>query len=66
MLFINPMLRAPCTELSALPSPSAAYAADKLVVKDSEGATKFVVTDEGKVGIVGIRSQFNKLPLSPF
>ena len=27
------------------------FAADKLVVKDSEGNTKFLVTDTGKVGI---------------
>jgi len=32
--------------------PFSAFGADKLVVKDSEGVnTKFVVTDEGKVGI---------------
>lgn len=29
--------------------PSAAYAADKLVVKDSQGNTKFLVTDTGQV-----------------
>jgi len=31
--------------------PSAAFAADKLVVKDSGGETKFVVTDTGQVDI---------------
>jgi hypothetical protein len=37
--------------LFALSSPLVAEAADKLVVKDSEGEIKFVVTDEGKVCI---------------
>ena len=47
------MLLAFCVLLFALSSlPSAAYGADKLVVKDSGGEIKFVVTDEGKVGIM--------------
>ena len=32
-------------------SRSLSFAADKLVVKDSEGNNSFVVTDTGKVGI---------------
>jgi hypothetical protein len=40
--------------LFVLISPlSAVYAADKLVVKDSSGSTKFLVTEDGNVGIGG-------------
>jgi hypothetical protein len=36
--------------------PSSTFAADKLVVKDGSGNTKFLVDDSGKVGIGGIPS----------
>jgi hypothetical protein len=45
------------TLLFALGSPLVAEAADKLVLKDSEGSTKFVVTYTGNVCIE------NKVPV---
>ena len=48
---LNPLPYVLIFTLCTLLSASFALAADKLVVKDSGGNTKFVVTDEGKVGI---------------